>query len=286
LAQLKVSLENIIPLTEARDHFSQIVTEVQRDKLYVLTKGGKPAVAIIDVKYLETITGGAVNQVRIEDEIQKDPAKVGRTPMYKHDTALKTPVENALPPKSFSPNMPNQNSNPPVVNQNTSSMNSNNNAINGNSPLPQRNKPLPLIPPKTMSSQPIPVESPINSQTSPTPAVSPAISPAVPVVNSTPPVTSTPPAVSTNAIPAVTPAAPQPTAPAMNPASSISTSTSTPDMSIGPAAAANPPSGSTISVNVAPDVEDEDSADKRVAQDDKPGPAQYSGDTNVGDMDI
>ncbi|KKQ72439.1 MAG: hypothetical protein US94_C0043G0004 [Berkelbacteria bacterium GW2011_GWB1_38_5] len=41
---LKVSLENIIPLTEARDHFSQIVAEVQKDKLYVLTKGGKPAV--------------------------------------------------------------------------------------------------------------------------------------------------------------------------------------------------------------------------------------------------
>ena len=57
---LKVSLDNIIPLTEARDHFSQIVSEVQKDKLYVLTKGGKPAVAIIDVKYLERITGGEI----------------------------------------------------------------------------------------------------------------------------------------------------------------------------------------------------------------------------------
>lgn len=30
--ELKVSLENIIPLTYARDHFSQIVAEVQKDK--------------------------------------------------------------------------------------------------------------------------------------------------------------------------------------------------------------------------------------------------------------
>jgi len=63
---LRVSLENIIPLTEARDHFSQIVNEVQKDKLYVLTKGGKPAVAIIDVKYLEQISGGNVNPGHVE----------------------------------------------------------------------------------------------------------------------------------------------------------------------------------------------------------------------------
>ena len=82
---LKVSLENIIPLTEARDHFSQIVTEVQQDKLYVLTKGGKPAVAIIDVKYLESVTDGTVKPEHIENEILKDPTKVGRTPMIKHE---------------------------------------------------------------------------------------------------------------------------------------------------------------------------------------------------------
>ncbi len=81
---LKVSLENIVPLTYARDHFSQIVSEVQQDKLFVLTKGGKPAVAIIDVKYLEDITGGQVQKEDIKEEIKKAPEKVGLPPMVEH----------------------------------------------------------------------------------------------------------------------------------------------------------------------------------------------------------
>lgn len=94
---LRVSLENIIPLTEARDHFSQIVNEVQKDKLYVLTKGGKPAVAIIDVKYLETISGGEIREDNIENEIQKDPGKVGRPEMIKHEVNMPKPL--ATPPQ-------------------------------------------------------------------------------------------------------------------------------------------------------------------------------------------
>jgi prevent-host-death family protein len=93
---LKVSLENIIPLTEARDHFSQIVAEVQKDKLYVLTKGGKPAVAIIDVKYLETLTGGEIKETQIEKEIEKAPEKVGLPPMVEHLTPI--PAKAAVPP--------------------------------------------------------------------------------------------------------------------------------------------------------------------------------------------
>lgn len=96
---LKVSLENIIPLTFARDHFSQIVSEVQQDKLFVLTKGGKPAVAIIDVKYLEDISGGHVQEKDISEEIKKDPEKVGLPPMVKHSstplgTSPSTSLEN------------------------------------------------------------------------------------------------------------------------------------------------------------------------------------------------
>lgn len=113
---LKVSLENIIPLTEARDHFSQIVNEVQKDKLYVLTKGGKPAIALVDVKYLEAITGGNVNTSHVEQEIQKNPAKVGRPEMIKHETnptPTPTPPPTSVPtptpisaPKPFTPSTP------------------------------------------------------------------------------------------------------------------------------------------------------------------------------------
>lgn len=110
---LKVSLENIIPLTFARDHFSQIVSEVQQDKLFVLTKGGKPAVAIIDVKYLESITGGQVQRASINEEIKKAPEKVGLPPMVEHPPLPPKPAGFTAPtpqpkptPKPFSPPPP------------------------------------------------------------------------------------------------------------------------------------------------------------------------------------
>ena len=86
---LKVSLENIIPLTYARDHFSSIVAEVQRDKLYILTKGGKPAIALIDVRYLEQITAGVFNKAKIEKDIEKIPEQVGKPKMLEHGLEIK-----------------------------------------------------------------------------------------------------------------------------------------------------------------------------------------------------
>jgi len=103
---LKVSLENIIPLTEARDHFSQIVAEVQQDKLYVLTKGGKPAVAIIDVKYLEALTGGEIREEHIEKEIAKAPQKVGLPPMVEHKPAISSQRPATITPPAPKPTPP------------------------------------------------------------------------------------------------------------------------------------------------------------------------------------
>lgn len=54
---LEVEINKILPLTEARDNFSKIVGEVEGGELYVLTKNGKPAVAIINVAKLEKMTG-------------------------------------------------------------------------------------------------------------------------------------------------------------------------------------------------------------------------------------
>ena len=86
---LKVSLENIIPLTYARDHFSSIVAEVQRDKLYILTKGGKPAIALIDVRYLEQITAGGFKKEKIEKDIEKIPEQVGKPRMLEHEQEIR-----------------------------------------------------------------------------------------------------------------------------------------------------------------------------------------------------
>ncbi|MCL5406935.1 MAG: type II toxin-antitoxin system prevent-host-death family antitoxin [Patescibacteria group bacterium] len=159
---LKVSLENIIPLTEARDHFSQIVNEVQKDKLYVLTKGGKPAVAIVDVKYLEHITGGEAKVENVKEEIKKAPEKVGLPPMVEHSKPV-TP--NPTPPIQTTPPPPPK---PPVA------------------PLTKAESPKPAgfaapQPPKPSVQNPAPVaiasqtstpppSNPVPSKTTPTPS--------------------------------------------------------------------------------------------------------------------
>jgi len=224
---LKVSLENIIPLTEARDHFSQIVTEVQQDKLYVLTKGGKPAVAIIDVKYLEAISGGSVKTDQIETEIQKDPAKVGRTQMIKHD----------LP---SSPNIPAEAPKDAPIKINFQ---------------PAEPKPLPPTP---LGTPPSPA----------TPATAPASPPPTPLTSFTPPpaepstLTMPPMASGNNPAPSATPIPIQSSAPSGGSNNMIDIISSS-DNDAAPVAPSTSP-------------------------DDRPGPAQYSGenDDEPKDMEI
>jgi len=119
MPDLKVNLENIIPLTYARDHFSTIITEVQRDKLYILTKGGKPAVAIIDVRYLEQLTGGEIKKETIKEEISKNPEQVGLPKMVEHDSTSRPfdsapsapkPAPISSPTPAFTPTPPPQSS--------------------------------------------------------------------------------------------------------------------------------------------------------------------------------
>ncbi len=176
---LKVSLENIIPLTEARDHFSQIVAEVQRDKLYVLTKGGKPAVAIIDVKYLERITGGEVKEEHIEQEIQKAPEKVGRPQMIEHKSVTPPPSPPTSAPVSApTPTMPQKPTPPPPVKP-----------METAKPTASIQPPTPPRPePQTIPKSPTPPSS-IPTTPAPTPPKSP-----------TPPVPPTPKVINDNVI--------------------------------------------------------------------------------------
>ena len=55
---LEVQIENIIPVTEARDKFNQIVDAVEgTEELYVMTKNGKPAAIVVGIHHLEKLTG-------------------------------------------------------------------------------------------------------------------------------------------------------------------------------------------------------------------------------------
>lgn len=55
---LQVNVDKILPVTEARDKFNQLVDGVEgTDDLYVLTKNGKPAAVVVGVNHLEKLTG-------------------------------------------------------------------------------------------------------------------------------------------------------------------------------------------------------------------------------------
>lgn len=55
---LEVKVENIIPVTEARDKFNQLIDGVEgSDDLFVMTKNGKPSAILVGVHHLEKLTG-------------------------------------------------------------------------------------------------------------------------------------------------------------------------------------------------------------------------------------
>lgn len=51
----KVSIDRIVSVTEARSRLSELVEEAKDEEFWVLTKGGKPKVALVDVVYLEQL---------------------------------------------------------------------------------------------------------------------------------------------------------------------------------------------------------------------------------------
>jgi len=52
---------NIIPITRARSNLGNLATKVKGDKYIVLTKGGNPRAALVDINYLKNL----------EQEVQK-----------------------------------------------------------------------------------------------------------------------------------------------------------------------------------------------------------------------
>lgn len=47
-----ISSDNIIPLTEARGKLGDLVNKTRGEDYYILTKGGSPQAALVDIKYL------------------------------------------------------------------------------------------------------------------------------------------------------------------------------------------------------------------------------------------
>ena len=52
---------NVVPITRARSNLSSLTRKVKGEKYIVLTKGGTPRAALVDIKYL----------TKLEDEVKK-----------------------------------------------------------------------------------------------------------------------------------------------------------------------------------------------------------------------
>lgn len=52
---LQVNPKNIIPVTEARANLNQLISQTQKEKISLLTKQGRPVIAVVDLSYLEFI---------------------------------------------------------------------------------------------------------------------------------------------------------------------------------------------------------------------------------------
>jgi prevent-host-death family protein len=53
---LNISLDRIIPVTEARARLREIIEQTRDDQFWVLTWRGRPRVALVDVEYLDQLT--------------------------------------------------------------------------------------------------------------------------------------------------------------------------------------------------------------------------------------
>lgn len=100
---LEVQIENIIPVTEARDKFNQMVDAVEgTEELYVLTKNGKPAAIVVGIHHLEKLTGethSAVFGSETESTSSAAPAQQAQEPVVVPpvETPAATPITNSAP---------------------------------------------------------------------------------------------------------------------------------------------------------------------------------------------
>ena len=94
---LQVPVDKIIPLTEMRDKFSKIVADLEAGTpLYILTKNGKPSVAVLSVGQLQKL---------IKEEVKAAPSP--------HTVERKIEVQTPGTPYSQTPGGPSGATNEP-----------------------------------------------------------------------------------------------------------------------------------------------------------------------------
>lgn len=70
---IHADLDKILPEEDALEQITTIFNEVEKlRELYIITKNGRPAVAVINIDYLEELTGQEVKQ-STADDVSKEP---------------------------------------------------------------------------------------------------------------------------------------------------------------------------------------------------------------------
>jgi len=99
---LEVKIENIIPATEAKDKFNQLVDSVEgSDDMFVMTKDGKPSAILVGVHHLEKLTGEnheelfGINNKTEEKEVELDTNTT--TPQTPADQNTAAPADSVTP---------------------------------------------------------------------------------------------------------------------------------------------------------------------------------------------
>lgn len=104
---LQVDIEKIMPVTEARDKFNQLIDDVEdSDNLYVLTKNGKPCAVMVGVNHLEKLTGenqtdvvAKMGEVKTEDsgDEKAEPFEMPANDTVANEPATPAPSEPMTP---------------------------------------------------------------------------------------------------------------------------------------------------------------------------------------------
>lgn len=94
---LQVPIDKILPVTEARANISKLVDDVEKGNVYVLTRGGKPAVVVASVKYIAKLTGNstAASSVMVENSHAEKPRKNSVQKLEPKNVKLKEENKNS-----------------------------------------------------------------------------------------------------------------------------------------------------------------------------------------------
>lgn len=185
---IHADLDKILPEDDALERITSIIEEVEENQeLFIITKSGRPAAAIINIDYLEELTGNKVPQKsEIKEAVEVKPEPIAElpedeepllqeeiSPITENSTGIKPTVDLRLSEDQEAPEGPTGPAMPTPTRLETTQ--------------PQPTTAIPQTPPPT-APQPIPPMPTTPSMTPPANTVTPP-----PPAPTTPPMTPTQP---------------------------------------------------------------------------------------------